>query len=327
MGDKKNYSIKEIARIADVSPATVSRVMNKTTYVDDDKKSRVLAAIEQTSYVPNKVARSLFKKSSNIIGFIVPNSANPFFTEIGRYMEQVAFERGYHVIFCNSSDDLDKENEYARNLISMNTDGIVLITNNTKARQEITVSVITIDREFEYENDFLSVSSDHYLGGKLAVEHLYQKGCRKIAYVGGIERLSSAALRHRAYMDFCKEHKLENITIDCQFDFNDGLEKTEYLLEHYSGIDGIIAANDIVALAVYKVLRRHDIDVPNQVKLIGYDNIRESSRVTPALTTIAQPIQEIAEITANNIIDIIEGKEIEFRKVVLSVKLIERETT
>lgn len=327
MGDKKNYSIKEIARIADVSPATVSRVMNKTTYVDDDKKSRVLAAIEQTSYVPNKVARSLFKKSSNIIGFIVPNSANPFFTEIGRYMEQVAFERGYHVIFCNSSDDLDKENEYARNLISMNTDGIVLITNNTKARQEITVPVITIDREFEYENDFLSVSSDHYLGGKLAVEHLYQKGCRKIAYVGGIERLSSAALRHRAYMDFCKEHKLENITIDCQFDFNDGLEKTEYLLEHYSGIDGIIAANDIVALAVYKVLRRHGIDVPNQVKLIGYDNIRESSRVTPALTTIAQPIQEIAEITANNIIDVIEGKEIEFQKVVLSVKCIERETT
>lgn len=327
MTTKKSYSIKEIAQIANVSPATVSRVMNKKIYVDKDKKDRVLAAIEQTSYIPNKVARSLFTKSSNIIGFIVPNSANPFFTEIGRYMEQVAFERGYHVIFCNSSDDINKENEYAQNLISMNTDGIVLITNNTKERQEISIPIVTIDREYEYENDFLSVSSDHYQGGRLAVEHLYEKGCRKIAYVGGCERLSSAAQRHGAYVDFCTQHKLPDISIDCQFDFNDGLAKTEYLLEHFDGIDGIIAANDIVALAVYKILCRHGLQVPQQIKLIGYDNIRESSRVTPALTTIAQPVHEIAEITANNIIDIIEGKKVDVRKVVLPVKLIERETT
>ncbi len=323
----KTKNIKDIAKIANVSPATVSRVINNSANVDNEKKQRVLDVISETGFIPNQIARSLYKKSSNIIGYIVPNIINPFFNEIGRYMEDVAFERNYKVILCNSDGNITKEIEYMDILYSMNADGIIIITNNTKTEHNIKIPFVIIDRDFEYKNENISVKSNHYDGGKKAANHLLDIGCKNIVCMGISQGVSSAVLRYKAYIDFCKENNIKEKFIECDYSFEDGIIKAKYLLQKYPEVDGIIASNDISAMAVYRVLTKNKIKVPEQVKLIGFDNIGVSSLVTPALTTIGQPIMEIAKRAANMIIDIIEGEEVTKKSITLPVTLIKRDTT
>lgn len=320
-------NIREIARQADVSPATVSRVINGTAAVDPEKRKRVLAAIAQNEYVPNQVARSLFLKSSRILGYIVPNITNPFFGEIGRYLEEVAFARNYRVILCNSNGDIVKEKEYVQTLLSMNADGVVMITNSSKAIYEIPLPCVVIDREFEDNKRVFSVRSDHYSGAQMAAQLLYNKGCKCIVCMSQSEGISSAHLRYQGFVDFCRDHGLPLRAVDCGYSFNSGIASTVELLQKYPEVDGILAANDVAALAVYRVLSERGRQVPQDVKLIGFDNIGISSLVTPALTTVGQPIEAIGRQAANSLIDIIEGQAPKQQNITLPVTLIERDST
>ncbi len=322
------YGIKQIAELSGVSPATVSRVINGTGKVEESKKTRVLQVIEKTNYVPNKIAKSLFSKSSKILGYIVPNITNPFFNEVGRYMEQYAFEKGYHLILCNSNNNPEKEIEYMRNLISMNCDGIIIITNNTKnaeASYAPQIPIVVVDRDLKNPINCITVKSNHKQGGRLAVEHLYERGCKNIAYLAPIEEYSPGILRYNEYLKFCKEKGLDEITVDCKFLFEDGLVNTRELLDKYPYVDGIICANDLVAMATYKVL--YERGLTDKVKIIGYDNILGSVRVTPSLTTIGQPIEELGKIAIKELIEQIENKTLKQKEIVLPTELIIRQTT
>ena len=123
-------SIRDVARLANVSPATVSRVMNNTANVDEEKRQRVLSAIKETGFVPNQVARSLFKKSAKLIGLIVPSIENPFFTQMASAIEKTADDMGYRILLCSSTDDVEKEKTMISMLTSMNADGIIITTSN-----------------------------------------------------------------------------------------------------------------------------------------------------------------------------------------------------
>ncbi|ONI39794.1 hypothetical protein AN639_10550 [Candidatus Epulonipiscium fishelsonii] len=323
----KNYSIKEIAKLANVSSATVSRVINNSSYVEEEKRQRVIKVIQETNYIPNKVARSLFKHSSQIIGYIVPSITNPFFNELGRYIEQIAYQSNYHIILCNSNNNYEAELEYIRNLQAMNVDGLILTTTNTNLKYKTTMPVISIDRGFDYENNLVSIRSDHYTSGYLAAEHLYETGCKNMVFLGPFNTISTAKLRLQGYQAFCIENQLEARSLECGYEFEDGLKAMEILLKKYKNCDGIVCANDIVAIACYKILYNNNLKVPYDIKLIGYDNILSSEQVTPSLTTIEQPIEEIAKNAMKYMIDIIEKKEIVQKNIVLPVKLIKRETT
>lgn len=322
-------SIREVAKLAGVSPATVSRVMNGTANVDDEKKQRVLQAISETGFVPNAVARSLFKKSAKIIGLIIPSITNPFFTQMASAIEKAADEHGYRLIFCNTGTDLEKEKSALTMLASMNADGIILTTSNDEIEpfvEQCNIPVVITDRLFKKKDTGNYIHCDHYQGGRIAMEHLLDCGCKNIVCVKGPQMISSAKARYDGYHDVCRERGISEKTIDCDYDFHAGLAMTEELLKLYPEVDGIIACNDMVAISIYKVLHKKNISVPDEIQLIGFDGIYLSDLFTPELTTVAQPIEEIGRKAAELIIHKDE-KDIVEKEYIFPAALVMRETT
>lgn len=322
-------SIRQVAKLADVSPATVSRVINGTANVNKEKYERVLKVMDETGFKPNEVARSLFKKSAKLIGIIVPNIQNPFFNEMARVIEREAYNSNYKIMLCNSDNDLEKEKNYMELLSRMNADGIILFSNQ-QGKQVNTgtshIPIIVLDREIELANQITSITADNYKGGRLAMEHLIACGCKNIVCMKGIQTISSARNRFEGYLSVCKEHGIAPRYIDCRYSYHEGLEKTKELLEIYPDVDGIIACNDMVAISAYKVLTKAGYHVPKDIQLVGFDNIDLSRLMTPELTTVAQPITRMGEFTVKVLLDHIEEKEIK-KNYVFDVELLERETT
>lgn len=320
-------SIREVAKLANVSPATVSRVMNGTARVDEEKRERVLKAIEETGFIPNEVARSLFKKSAKLIGLILPSIENPFFAQLAGAIERTADKHGYRLVLCNTGSSVDKEKAALQMLISMNADGIILTTSNHEIREltdKCNIPVIVTDRSFDGATNLKYVHCNHYQGGRMATEHLISCGCKSIVCIRGPQEISSAKERYQGYEDVCKEKGITKQTVDSAYDFEDGLRVTLELIEKYKDVDGIIACNDMVAISAYKQLHRKGIKVPEQIKIIGFDDIALSKLMTPALTTISQPVEEIGAKAAELIIHKDAGSKQEY---IYEAKLVERETT
>ena len=322
-------SIREVAKLAGVSPATVSRVMNGTANVNEEKKERVLRAISETGFVPNEVARSLFRRSAKIIGLVLPDIENPFFTQMAGVIEKVADINGYRVILYNTGDDFEKEKAALQMLASMNADGIIFTRSDEKIQpfiEQAEIPVVVTDTVFSGGDSGAYVHCDYYRGGRMAAEHLLECGCRKIVCMKGPQTHSSGRERYEGYRDVCRERNLEEWTVETDYSFARGLEAAEELLEKYPDVDGIVACNDMVALSAYKILHKHQIAVPDQVQLIGFDGIVLSSLMTPELTTIAQPIEEIGTKAAELIIHS-GAQDMDMQKYMYPVSLVERETT
>lgn len=322
-------SIREVAKIAGVSPSTVSRVMNNTANVDEEKKQRVLAAIEETGFKPNELARALFKKSSKIIGVIVPTIENPFFNEMAKAIEEAAFQNGYRLLLCNSNGNIEKEKNNIEMLTQMKADGLIIMTNSDKTGEiiaECKLPVVVLDRILLGNNGIAHIESDHYQGGIMATEHLLECGCKNIVCLRGPQKFSSGKKRYKGYKDVCHKYGLKEQCVDCDYSYDSGLEAAKEVLEKYPDVDGIIATNDMVAISVYKVLRQKGYRVPEDVQIIGFDNIRFSWLFTPEISTITQPITEMGKLAVQIIVDYINGNPFKSNNT-FEVKLKERETT
>lgn len=320
-------SIKEVAALANVSPATVSRVMNGTAKVDDEKRERVLKAIEETGFVPNEAARTLFKRSAKIIGLVIPSIENPFFTQLSGAVERTADTYGYKVVLFNTDGESEKEKNILQMLSAMNADGIILTTSSEGVDSDMegcTIPVVVTDRLTAQKGADAYVHCDHYVGGRMATEYLMECGCRNIVCLRGKQGISSARERYLGYKDVCDERGVKLKVIDCDYSFEAGIKATEKMLETYPEADGIVACNDMVAISAYKVLHQKGISVPEQIQLIGYDNIQLAKLVTPALTTIAQPIERIGVKAVELLLQKGDTKEKEH---ILEPQLIVRETT
>lgn len=307
-------SIRDVAKIAGVSAATVSRVMNNTANVDEEKKRRVFAAIEETEFKPNELARALFKKSSKIIGVIIPTIENPFFNEIAKAIEEEAFQNGYRLLLCNSNGYEEKEKINIEMLTQMNADGLIIMTNSDKTGEVISkcnLPVVVLDRLLSEDIGIAYIEADHYQGGKIAAEHLLECGCKNIVCLKGPQNLSSGKKRYQGYLDVCREHGLEVRFLECDYSYDSGLKAAEELLQKYPDADGIIATNDIVAISVYKILKNAGVRVPEDVQIIGFDNIQFSWLFTPEITTITQPIKQMGKKAVEVIINYINGEPFE----------------
>ena len=322
-------SIRDVAKLAEVSPATVSRVLNGTAKVAPETRDRVMQAIAQTDFVPNEVARSLFKKSARTIGLVIPSIRNPYFTQLASIIDEIANQNGYRLFLCNVGDDPEKERTAIQMLTAMNADGVI-VTPVGEIIQEFvencSIPVVAIDSMFPSETVSAFVYCDYRQGGRLAMEHLLECGCRNIVCIRGPQRIFSASERYEGYREVCLERSIPEQTVDCDYDFDAGLAMTEELLEKYPQVDGIIACNDTVAISTYKVLHKRGIPVPKQIQLVGFDDIYLSSLITPELTTIAQPIEAMAQKATELIIHHIENHE-KGAKFVFPVSLVIRETT
>lgn len=321
-------SIREVAKLAGVSPATVSRVMNGTAKVDEEKKQRVLQAIDETGFKPNELARALFKQSSKIIGVILPDIDNPFFSEAAKAIESEAFRQGYKILLCYSDNNDEKEALNIQMLIQMKADGIIIMTNGEETGKNIEqcdLPIVVMDRRFTAGRKVASIESNHYKGGWLAAEHLVDCGCKKIVCLRGPQKYSSGKERYWAYLDLCEKYHREPLVLDCDYSYDNGLTAAKQILEIYPDVDGILASNDIVAMAVYKIFSQAGYKIPEDVQLVGFDDISFSQRFTPELTTIHQPIHELGEKAVQLIL---QGSELGNQEnLILDVSLVERQTT
>lgn len=293
------------------------------------KEQRVLDAIRETGFKPNEIARSLYKKSSRMIGYIVPSILNIFLNEIGRAIEDEAFQNGYKMILCNSDENPEKEAAYIKMLTGMNADGIIITANNEHLDEEIRscpLPIVVLDKNAGARYT-ASVQSDNYTGGRIATEHLIRCGCRRIVLMRGPQQYSSSQQRFLGYVDVCNEHGIQPLFINSQYSFSEGVSSAHEILERFPDVDGILATSDMVALSLYKVLTGKGIRIPEDVMVVGYDGVELSELMTPALTTVAQPIEEIGRLAAKLIIEQVANNKIEQRENVLPVTLKIRETT
>lgn len=324
--------LKDVAKRAGVSPATVSRVLNNRGYLSEKTRLKVDQAMADLNYIPNDLARSLFKQRTKLIGFVFPSTANPFYGELIAHMENICFELGYKVLLCNSSNQPEKEELYVSMLLRNQVDGIINGAHNQgiKEYQQAQLPVVGIDR---YLSDSIPVvSSDNYQGGRLATELLVQKGCRSIIHINGPKELETPANKRReAYEDVMKRegraYKTYEIPVMAPKQKVASLIKL--LFDENPEIDGVFASDDHLAALVLSEAKRRQIDVPGQLKIIGYDGTETMRTILPELTTIQQPIAEIAEKAVHTLIQEIEGRYdlIDQREFVFPVKVIEGETT
>lgn len=321
--------IREVARLAKVSPATVSRVMNGTAAVAPETRERVLAAIEQTGFVPNEVARSLYKRSAKTIGLIIPSICNPYFTQLAGVVDELANQNGYRLFLCNVGNDPKKERAAIQMLVSMNADGMIFASGSGEVQGDLAacpIPVVALDTPVPTEGVEACIYCHNYQGGRLAMEHLLECGCQNVVCIRGPQQLFSAKKRYEGYRDVCRERHISEQTVDCDYDFHAGLAMTEALLETYPAVDGIIACNDMVAISTYKILHKKNISVPGQIQLVGFDDIDMAALMSPELTTVGQPIRSMAE-KAMEVVLRQGSKAAKGREFVFPVTLIMRETT
>lgn len=324
--------IKDVAELAGVSPTTVSRVLNNRGYLSKQTRLKVGQAMADLNYVPNDLARSLYKKRTNLIGFVFPSTANSFYGELIARMENICFDLGYKVLLCNSSSQPEKEELYVTMLLGNQVDGIISGAHNRgiKDYQRSNLPVVGIDRYLS--KNIPVVSSDNYQGGRLATELLIQKGCTSIIHINGSRELETPANKRRdAYEDVLKDAGMPYLTyeIPARASEQQILLLIKQLFDENPEVDGVFASDDHLAARVLTEAKRRKISVPKQLKLVGYDGTESIRTILPELTTIQQPLDIMAEKAVHTLIQEIEGHYdlVDTKEFVFPVKLIEGKTT
>ncbi len=326
-------TITDVAKRAGVSTATVSHVLNGTRYVREETRACVLAAVNELGYRPNRLARSLVRGETHTLGLIIPDQANPFFAELARGVEDTAFERGYNVILCNSYGDLDKELRYQEVLSERQVDGILIVAAGASAEhvqdlQGWGMPVVIVDRDLAgvYADKVLT---DNLKGGQLATNHLLQLGHRRIGCITG-PSVTPSSDRVTGYRHALQESGIsadQELILRGDFQPASGYQGACKLLSLDDAPTAIFACNDLMAIGVISAAAQLGRDVPAQLSVIGYDNIRLSAFANPPLTTIVQPGYEQGVLAAKLLLERIQDPDLPPRREVLDTRLLVRQST
>ena len=327
-------TIREVAESAGVSYATVSHVINNTRFVLPETRERVLKAMTALNYRPNALARSLRQGKTNTIGLVLPDSANPFFAEISRSIEDEAFNTGYSVFLCNTELDVQRELFYVDVLSKKQVDGIIFVAAGDQADSlDFLISqnmpVVIIDRNLpNVQVD--AVLPDHQLGGYLATRHLLELGHTRIACIAGPSSITPSAERITGYRDALEQANIpfdEKLVLRGDYHAQSGLEITNAFLKMAPRPTAIFALNDLMALGALRAATEAGCLVPQDLAVVGYDDLEISQYTNPPLTTIAQPKTEIGRQAVNLLVDRIIQKDRTTSRVVLPPELIVRQST
>lgn len=320
-------TIRDVAKKAGVSVATVSRFLNSTGYVSQDAAAAVSAAVAELQYELNPVARSLNTKKSNLIGLILPDITNPFFPELARAVEDVALTYGYTVILCNSDEDPDKEKNYIETLKKKYIAGFIVASNQLDAPHyaNANLPIVALDRAI---NDKIpTISSNNKEGAMLGTKALLDRGCKNILFLRGPEELNPANDRYEGFMETIQQTDVKFQVIFCPFHFTDSQKIVEQVLQDDPTIDGIFASSDVSAAGALKAAASLGIAVPDALQVVGFDGVALGEMLSPGLTTVAQDVYKMGAIAARVLIKRIENQEIEQYYYQVPVKLVIRGTT
>lgn len=326
--------MRDVAHHASVSISTVSHVVNDTRAVSDKTRHRVLAAMKTLGYKPNALAQNLRRQQTFSFGMIVPDSANPFFAEVARGIEDTSFEQHYSVILCNTDGDVDKQAAHTDLLIKNQVAGILFVAagistelvEDLQARQ---VPLVVVDREVP---DVVvdTVLTNHLQGGRLATQHLLDLGHRRIACISGGSDLFPSAERLIGYQQILQENAIpfdESLVLRGDFQYESGYRAAQQLLALADRPTAVFASNDLMAVGVISAASQLGLRVPQDLSVVGFDDIRLASFTNPPLTTIAQSTYEIGVIAARMLLDRVQNSGAPPRTRRLDTKLVIRQST
>lgn len=328
-------TITDVAELANVSIATVSRVLNGSAYVSPELEARVQQAIEQLGYRPNVLARHLRRNENRTIGILIPNSKNPFFAEVAKGIEDYCFDRGFIAVLCDTDDQPTKAIGHLDLLYQQRTAGFVVvspgkITPKLRELLDEGSQIVVVDRPLSaLPTD--SVTSDNYRGGYQAVEHLLKLGHRRIGFV--ISNLEHETIQGR-WAGAQDAMRTAGVPIDPLLVYTEGdeLPGTGYdgartILRQPNPPTAIFAFNDLMAFGALRFAQKHGIRVPEELSLIGFDDMMMAEYFTPSLTTVEQPKYEMGQKAAGLLLARIRGDDPPLACLLLSTRLIVREST
>ncbi|MFH0130779.1 LacI family DNA-binding transcriptional regulator [Variovorax sp. VaC1] len=335
-------TIKDVALKADVSVTTVSHVVNDTRHVSAKVRERVELAIRELGYVPNAMARSLKSNTTSTLGMLIPNSSNPYFAEIVRIVEDRCFGAGYTLVLCNTDDEPHRQSVYLQVLAERRIDGLIVVSTGAgtdhsdslaKQLHGLRVPTVLVDREIADPACDL-VETAHMQGGLLAVRHLLSLGHKRIACIGGpvgvmpseqrIEGWRMALAETGATPDIANADAL---LWRGGFTSQGGYEAMHAILRTEEKPSAVFVCNDLMAIGALRAAHESGVHVPDELSIVGFDDIELSAYTSPPLTTVAQPKERIGALAVDMLLERVGGKRRDARKVVLQPELRVRAST
>jgi LacI family transcriptional regulator len=324
-------TIRDVAAAAGVSPATVSRVLNLKEDVADDLRRRVLAAVSDLGYRRNGPARSLRTRAAMVIGLIISDITNPFFTAVVRGVEDVAQLAGYSVVLANADEDVTKESRYLEVAAAEQMAGVLLTPASSQLTSidvllERNIPVVTIDRRLA-NSPVDSVTVNNRQATQTAAEHLISQGCKRVGFVAGPVTITTGASRlagYRAALRTAGRPYDPALVAYADFRTEGGYAATRQLLHSRKAPDGLLISNNLMTVGGMQAIAEAGLSVPDDIAVVGFDDANWATALRPPLTVVTQPTYDIGRIAAEFLLRRINGESFPPKRVVLRAELVER---
>ncbi|WP_404453669.1 catabolite control protein A [Virgibacillus necropolis] len=329
-----NITIYDVAREANVSMATVSRVVNGNPNVKPTTRKKVLATIETLGYRPNAVARGLASKKTTTVGAIIPDISSIFFAELARGIEDIATMYKYNIILSNSDQNKDKELQLINTMLEKQVDGILFmggsITNDHVEQFKTSSVPVVLAATYDESNTIPSVNIDYEQAAYEATKFLLDKGNKGIAFIAGQD---DTIINEQKYLGYKRAHKdsaiplIDEYVVKGDYTYDSGIEAFEHLHSLNNKPTAIFVSSDEMALGVIHGVQDRGLSVPEDVEVFGFDNTRLASMVRPTLSTIVQPMYDIGAVAMRLLTKYMNKEDVSEKKVVLPHRIVERNST
>ncbi len=322
--DHKKLRLREVALAAGVSTATVSRVLNDVPNVRPEYRERVLEAVRDLGYRPNRLARNLRHQKAEMIGVIVSDIENPHFSQMVRTIEDVAFQSGFRLLLCNSDETAEKQRAYLDVMADERVLGVIMAPSEADSPQigrvlDLGIPIVALDREVT-DPRADTVVVDNFGGVRRGVEHLIADGHTRIGFVGGRPEIATGAERLAGYERAMREAGLIPRTLPGHFRIEGGRRAAEELLD--SGeLTALVIANNLMAVGALEAVRSRGLRVPDDVAIVAVDDPFWAELISPPLTTLAQPVREIADRAIRMLLGRVRGEREEPERAVFEFEL------
>ncbi|MBE7215686.1 substrate-binding domain-containing protein [Shewanella benthica] len=324
-------TIRDVAKLACVSTTTVSHVLNKTRFVSAEGKAKVEAAVIELNYVPNTIARSLKGGSSRVLGMLITDTNNPFYADLIQWVDQVAYRHGYNLILCNTQGNIERAKDYMVMLNQRRVDGVLMMSSDARqlpVSSYATMPMVMMDSGPE-QAGYDRILDDSELGGYMATQHLLESGHMSIGMLAGPLDKSNSQNRIAGYRRAMAE---ANAEVDerwiqsGEFTYEGGAEAMSRLLDQPCLVTAIFASNDLMVMGAIRVAGKQGLIIPQDLSIIGYDDIPGAKYFNPPLTTISQPLEQLAEQAIAMLLARIKAPERGSQRTLLPPRLVIRDS-
>lgn len=329
-------TMSDVARQAGVSLMTVSRVINEKEDVSFDTRQRVLKIISELDYRPSAIARSLATQETRTIGLVIPDVTNPFFADITRGVEHLAYAQGYHVFLCNSEEDPQRELAVIQSLEEKQIDGLILCSSRLEERLLVDLlarqpAVVLINRRLNLDSDgsFQTVLLNDEKGGRIATGHLVRSGHRRIGLLAGPEVSYSGQERKKGYLAAMQDAGLcvqEDWITACHPSVEGGYRAAHCLLSQSKELTAVFCYNDLVAIGALQACKELDRRIPEDLAIVGHDDIPLAGLVSPTLTTCRVQRMELGGLAVEALIERLKDCPTGCEPIILEPELVLRQS-